>query len=735
MESFSKAGFGPQMMPRARPTNSQSSHGKKLTGVWPSERSGWLLMVLFVSSVKIRVFKMYLQMEGSTVCADDVEKFLPTHPGGSNSIVRMIGLDATRYFFGADRSQLRMTMMRGGDRASVVSASGSGGGTDDAASLARRRTQGRGRRVKTADSASGSMARAREPTPPKTKGASGAGGIADLRREAAVADTHAHSRFAQHLLNEMVVGRVRQEEAAEVSYLDLARTVGNYGVLSIGRRLSSGKQSVDGSTVQTGDTMERGAAATAAAGTPGGPKKRPPLSMSKFRHFAVGSRTMVATDSMQRQLWRINVLLPNEDDEARFRPGESIHFQFVGENKKIVTRAYTPVRVVNVGSIDFIVKNYNGEMTTHLMTCQTIRMRGPVMNVDIASPHTENKLWKKLGLIAAGTGLTPMLLIIDYYLMKAKRDPATNRPNVQISLLWVNSTETDLFALAELAKMEASACGSLSVVHLLSRPTSAGLSALPELSTLVGTINEEVVAATMPRPVVTSGLRNAGGAGSANSGTWNRMAAQGAATAASTQGSGIVAEYAIEQSLQRAATAASGPAAVQAARENRSSTSGFRPIFGGDELIARRAGTLSRGSLPRNAGGGGGGTGAGVATGTAGGVVPGSGNGGWAGLSPGGGRILMASMSESVPPSVQEDVPGSIIVSGGGGGGLGVPSRVPSFEIGSGAVSVSGWAEGFQPQSSVQASTASSAAPQDAVAIVICGDMLRGMGYETVFAL
>ncbi|KAJ3413556.1 hypothetical protein HDV05_007857 [Chytridiales sp. JEL 0842] len=355
----------------------------------------------------------------------DIENFIERHPGGTFFLMRMIGLDATRYFYGPSRS---------GTTSKKEKTSGK--------SLVQKEIKGR----------------------------------ADTEF---LAHAHPHSRFAEFLLAQMAVGRLRREDLDEGSKLDLHSPSGGVSKVSTISR----QKPIDDEAGDLNASMMGGMAED----------RLRPISPERFKILKLVSRMVVSNKKANIPVMIISFAFPNEKQEVRFRPGEHVNLQFVDDSGKVVTRSYTPIQSVCKSGLDIMVKMYDGEMTTHLKSCTTMRVRGPINGADLVNPFVESGCWKSMGLIAGGAGITPMLLIIDYHLLNCKRDPVTNRPYFQIHLLYTAKCEEDLFALDILRRYEADACGALSITYMVSEPSST-------FTGIVGTINEEIISATMPRP-------------------------------------------------------------------------------------------------------------------------------------------------------------------------------------------------------------------------------------------
>jgi len=104
---------------------------------------------------------------------------------------------------------------------------------------------------------------------------------------------------------------------------------------------------------------------------------------------------------------------------------------------KDVIRPYTPVSQEHeTGHFDLMIKTYpKGVMSKHMASLKvgdSLDVKGPFSKI----PVTTN-FKKKIGLIAGGTGITPMLQVIEHIL----NDP---KDTTEITLLYANVTEDDI---------------------------------------------------------------------------------------------------------------------------------------------------------------------------------------------------------------------------------------------------------------------------------------------------
>jgi len=177
---------------------------------------------------------------------------------------------------------------------------------------------------------------------------------------------------------------------------------------------------------------------------------------------------------------------------------------------KLCIRAYTPVSsdATDQGYVDFIIKVYfpnvhpkfpeGGKMTMHLEKMKigdTIEIRGPnglleyktgrkVYIAPKAGAEPELRFVRQLGLIAGGSGITPMLQIMRHVIRE--------KDDVELFLLYANQTEADILCREELDEMAKNSNGRVHVHYTLDRPPA-------DWKYSSGFINEEMLMKSMPK--------------------------------------------------------------------------------------------------------------------------------------------------------------------------------------------------------------------------------------------
>lgn len=152
---------------------------------------------------------------------------------------------------------------------------------------------------------------------------------------------------------------------------------------------------------------------------------------------------------------------------------------------EVVTRPYTPITTEeDFGYFDLLVKYYeNGKMSKHLHSLRPgdgIVIKGPFKKI----PYTAN-MKARLGMIAGGTGITPMLQLINRICL----DPSDR---TEITLIFANQTHDDIFLLEYLNDLCAKH-RNLKIRHTLEHPPVGW-------DGLVGRVTRKMVENEMPPP-------------------------------------------------------------------------------------------------------------------------------------------------------------------------------------------------------------------------------------------
>ena len=158
-----------------------------------------------------------------------------------------------------------------------------------------------------------------------------------------------------------------------------------------------------------------------------------------------------------------------------------------GAGNSFVVRPYTPTdTVAAVGHFDLVVKSYaQGNVSKHFSTLKvgdSVEMKGPITKFVYDDAYRGRV--KRVGMIAGGSGITPMLQVAR----KILRDG----DGTAVSLIFANQTPEDIILKGEIDEL-AAANPNFSVHYTVDR-APAGFEGS------VGYITEEMIRANIPQP-------------------------------------------------------------------------------------------------------------------------------------------------------------------------------------------------------------------------------------------
>ncbi|XP_037696755.1 NADH-cytochrome b5 reductase 2 [Choloepus didactylus] len=196
---------------------------------------------------------------------------------------------------------------------------------------------------------------------------------------------------------------------------------------------------------------------------------------------------LIEKEQINHNTRRFRFGLPSSDHVLGLPVGNYVHL-LAKINDDLVIRAYTPVSSdEDHGFVDLIIKIYfknvhpnypeGGKMTQYLENMkigETILFRGPTGRLFYCGPgnlavrpdktsEPEKKLVHYLGMIAGGTGITPMLQLIRHI---------TKNPNdkTRLSLIFANQTEQDILVRKELEETSRTYPNQFNLWYTLDRP-------------------------------------------------------------------------------------------------------------------------------------------------------------------------------------------------------------------------------------------------------------------------
>lgn len=198
---------------------------------------------------------------------------------------------------------------------------------------------------------------------------------------------------------------------------------------------------------------------------------------------------------------------------------ESVPMATDGDGKGAVEtknhmRSYTPVTGDDTpGTVTFVIKVYKGgvhpkfpeggKMSQHLDSLKigdTVAMRGPKGHMTyhkngnftvfpiLKKDPTQQRTAKRFGMIAGGTGITPMLQIMNAVL---RDEPHSS---ITVSLLYANQSEEDILVRDELELALSKYGGRFTLHYTLDRPPST------EWKYSTGFITKEMLRDHLPGP-------------------------------------------------------------------------------------------------------------------------------------------------------------------------------------------------------------------------------------------
>ncbi|KAI9741049.1 MAG: NADH-cytochrome b5 reductase [Cirrosporium novae-zelandiae] len=184
------------------------------------------------------------------------------------------------------------------------------------------------------------------------------------------------------------------------------------------------------------------------------------LKPTEFQEFELSEKTILSHNTA---IYRFR--LPNETDILGLPIGQHISLAATIEGQpKEVVRSYTPISSDdNAGYFDLLVKSYpQGNISKHLATLkvgQVMKVRGPKG----AMTYKPN-MCSRIGMIAGGTGITPMLQVVKAIIKGRAAGDKT-----KVDLIFANVNPEDILLkedLDQLAKDDA----DFNVHYVLNNP-------------------------------------------------------------------------------------------------------------------------------------------------------------------------------------------------------------------------------------------------------------------------
>jgi len=211
-----------------------------------------------------------------------------------------------------------------------------------------------------------------------------------------------------------------------------------------------------------------------------GKKRVVALDSSRYQRFALKEKKEITHNT---RIFRF--ALHKEDDVLGLPIGKHMSFRAIIEDKEVL-RPYTPISSDDEkGYFDLLIKVYpQGKMTQymdHLKIGDNIEVKGPKGKFDY-KPNMKGSI----GMLAGGTGLTPMLQIINA-VFKNPDD------KTKISLIFGNVLEEDIILREQLEGLVEKHADRFSLYHVLNKPPEGWTQG-------VGFVSADMIKAHLPAP-------------------------------------------------------------------------------------------------------------------------------------------------------------------------------------------------------------------------------------------
>jgi NAD(P)H-flavin reductase len=200
----------------------------------------------------------------------------------------------------------------------------------------------------------------------------------------------------------------------------------------------------------------------------------------RFIPVKLSDKQLVVFKGARSPVYKFTFEFPSNKWVMRVQPGDAVVLRMVVAGRAI-TRLYTPIVCENKGKIELLIKIYEYGMLTSALDKVPIGtelyLRGGVMLTHQASEHD----FEKMGLIAGGTGIAPMLLMLDYYHPKP----------CEIVLVIVAHNMDEVIAQQQVAHHVSKFKDRLKVYYVLAEGDAKD-------HTFIGKLNESILKQTMP---------------------------------------------------------------------------------------------------------------------------------------------------------------------------------------------------------------------------------------------
>lgn len=215
---------------------------------------------------------------------------------------------------------------------------------------------------------------------------------------------------------------------------------------------------------------------------------------ARFQPYTLGEVIPITHDVA---LFRF--LLPNPNDEFNLKPCSTLQacYKHGVQAMDQCYRFYTPVTANHTkGYFDIIVKRKNsGLMTTHLFGMH-IGDKLLFRNVAFKIQYRPNK-WEHIGMIAGGTGFTPMLQIIRHALTEPLEPGTVDK--TRLSFLYCNRTENHILLKGLFDRLAKDYPKRFKLFFTVDRAVNEK-EWKKQPNTYLGYVTEQMIKDTMPAP-------------------------------------------------------------------------------------------------------------------------------------------------------------------------------------------------------------------------------------------
>jgi cytochrome-b5 reductase len=191
----------------------------------------------------------------------------------------------------------------------------------------------------------------------------------------------------------------------------------------------------------------------------GAAKRKPVLDPAVWQEFTLKEKIVISPNTA---IYRF--ALPHPSDVLGLPIGQHISVQAEIEGKEIM-RSYTPTSSDDdLGHFDLLIKSYDkGNISRYVSLLKLgdkVRIKGPKGQFKY-----HPSLSREIGMIAGGTGITPMLQIIR----AALKNPLDR---TKLSLIYANVNPDDILLKKELDELAAKHASRFKVYYVLNNPAA-----------------------------------------------------------------------------------------------------------------------------------------------------------------------------------------------------------------------------------------------------------------------